>query len=221
MAIENILSELNQRFDHTCLKSDATASDIIKLCEEARQWQFFAVVVNPTWVIKAQEELRDSKVKIVTVCGFPLGAGTTDVKVIEAAKGVNDGAYEIDMVANIGWLADDDFKRVEKEISIVRKSLPDYIILKVIIEAGILSEEQQTKATQAVVFGGAQFVKTCTGFFGGVTNKLVQTLYQVSESKIAVKASGGIRNLKQCLQLLEAGATRLGCSCSVDIMKQK
>ncbi|MFQ6008670.1 MAG: deoxyribose-phosphate aldolase, partial [Candidatus Zixiibacteriota bacterium] len=164
--------------------------------------------------------LQGSSIKILSVAGFPLGASRTDIKVMEAVKGIRDGAHEIDMVANIGWLVSDRFSQAEKEIAEVRKALPYNVILKVIIEASFLSEEQQVAATKSVINGGAQFVKTCTGFFGGATVEQVRTLYHAASGQIEVKASGGIRTLKQCWQLLEAGATRLGSSASVAIMKE-
>jgi len=197
---------------------DETA--IRKLCAEAREYEFYSVAVNPVWVKAARDALRETGVKILSVSGFPLGASRTDVKVIEAAKGVSDGAHEIDMVANIGWLAANRFYQAEKEITEVRKALPHNVILKVIIEAGCLSKAQQIEAIKVVINGGAQFVKTCTGFFGGATVEQVRTLHDAAGGQIEVKASGGIRSLEQCRQLLEAGATRLGSSASVAIMQE-
>ena len=197
---------------------DETA--IRKLCAEAREYEFYSVAVNPVWVKAARDALRETGVKILSVSGFPLGASRTDVKVIEAAKGVSDGAHEIDMVANIGWLAANRFYQAEKEITEVRKALPHNVILKVIIEAGCLNKAQQIEAIKVVINGGAQFVKTCTGFFGGATVEQVRTLHDAAGGQIEVKASGGIRSLEQCRQLLEAGATRLGSSASVAIMQE-
>jgi len=164
--------------------------------------------------------LQGSGVKILSVSGFPLGASRTDVKVLEAVKGVKDGAHEIDMVANIGWLAASRFHQAEEEIAKARKALPYNVVLKVIIEAGCLTEKQKVEATKAVINGGAQFVKTCTGFFSGATVEQVSTLVEAACRQIEVKASGGIRTLDQCRQLLEAGVTRLGSSASVAIMKE-
>jgi len=197
---------------------DETA--IRKLCAEAREYEFYSVAVNPVWVKAARDALRETGVKILSVSGFPLGASRTDVKVIEAAKGVSDGAHEIDMVANIGWLAANRFYQAEKEITEVRKALPHNVILKVIIEAGCLNKAQQIEAIKVVINGGAQFVKTCTGFFGGATVEQVRTLHDAAGGQIEVKASGGIRSLEKCRQLLEAGATRLGSSASVAIMQE-
>lgn len=189
-------------------------------CREAKTHQFFSVAVNPVWVTTACDELQGSNVKILSVAGFPLSASRTDVKLFEAIKGVSDGAHEIDMVANVGWMVDGRFSAVEAEIAEIRKGLPFNVLLKVIIEAGKLSVEQQRKATRAVVAGGAQFVKTSTGFFGGATVDQVRVLSEEAAGEIEVKASGGIRTLAQCRELLEAGATRLGSSSSVAIMNE-
>ncbi len=220
MSVDEVLHNLHRRFDHAALKPDVDEAAVRKLCDEAREYEFYAVAVNPVWVLTASEALQGSSVKILTVSGFPLGASRTDIKVMEAVKGVRDGAHEIDMVANIGWLVSDSFSQAEKEIAEVRKALPYNVVLKVIIEAGFLSEKQQIDATKAVINGGAQFVKTCTGFFGGATVDQVKTLCKAATGQIEVKASGGIRTLDQCRQLLEAGATRLGSSASVAIMKE-
>ncbi len=215
-----MLHNINRRFDHAALKPEVDEASIRRLCAEAREYAFFAVAVNPVWVSVARRELQGSAVRILSVAGFPLGASRTDIKVLEAVKGVSDGAHEIDMVANIGWLVSNRLSEAEGEIAAVRKALPHNVILKVIIEAGCLSEAQQVDATRAVVNGGAQFVKTCTGFFGGATVEQVRTLCRAAGGDIEVKASGGIRTLEQCLHLLEAGATRLGSSASVDIVNE-
>lgn len=215
-----ILSNLHRRFDHAALKSDVTEKDIIRLCNEARDHDFFSVAVNPCWAKLAHGELIGTHVHVLGVSGFPLGAHRTDSKVDEAIRGVADGAAEIDMVANIGWLVANEFDKAEKEITEVRNAIPFNVILKVIIEADMLTSQQQHDATRAVVNGGAQFVKTGTGFFGGATIEQVKTLHTAAEGDIEVKASGGIRTLQQCHDLLEAGATRLGSSSSVAIMAE-
>ena len=218
--MKDILADLNLRFDHAALHQEVDERTIRTLCEQAREWQFCTVAINPSWVRTAAEELRGSGVKVLSVAGFPLSASRTDVKVFEAVKGVADGAREIDMVANVGWLVSDRFSEVEAEIDEVRRNLPYNVVLKVIIEAGKLNREQQVLATKCVVNGGAQFVKTCTGFFGGATVEQVRTLHEAAGGQVEVKASGGIRTLEQCRSLLEAGATRLGSSSSVEIMQE-
>ena len=218
--MNNLLENLNRRFDHAALMPEVDEPAVRKLCQEAIEHQFYAAAVNPVWVRTAAEELRGSTVKILSVAGFPLSASRTDVKLAEAVKGVNDGAHEIDMVANVGWLVSGQYVEVEAEIAEIRRNLPFNVVLKVIIEAGKLSTEQQISAVKCVVGGGAQFVKTCTGFFGGATVEQVKTLFQAANGKVEVKASGGIRTLDQCRTFLSAGATRLGSSSSVAILKE-
>lgn len=211
---------LHRRFDHAALLPEVDRAAIIKLCREAKEFDFATVAVNPTWVSLAAAELQDCRVAVLTVSGFPLGAATTEIKIAEALKGVADGASEIDMVANIGWLVSDRLSEAESEISQVRQNLPKEVVLKVIIEAGKLTPQQQADAARTVIKGGGQFVKTCTGFFGGATVAQVQTLSEAVGGRIEVKASGGIRTLEQCRQFIKAGATRLGSSASVAIMRE-
>ena len=213
-----ILKNLNRRFDHAALHSEVCENDIRNLCSEARENDFFSVAVNPVWVSVAVDALQGSSVRILSVAGFPLSASRSDVKVFEAVRAVKDGAHEIDMVANVGWLVSGLFSEAEKEIREMRDNLPYNVVLKVIIEAGKLSTQQQVDATKCVINGGAQFVKTSTGFFGGATVEQIDTLVKAADGQIEVKASGGIRTLDQCRLFLEAGATRLGSSSSVDIM---
>ena len=211
---------LQRRIDHTALKSNVTETDIISLCREAAEYDFFAVVVNPIWVKPAGQHLSGSRTIVCSVAAFPLGANRIELKMKEAALAAADGAMEIDMVANIGWLVSGQFSAVEDEIRQVRDILPVGVALKVIIEAGKLSQAQQESATRAVINGGAQFVKTGTGFGEGVTIAQVRNLYHAAGGQIRVKAAGGIRTLEQCRDLLEAGATRLGSSSSVRIMAE-
>ncbi|HVP06515.1 MAG TPA: deoxyribose-phosphate aldolase [Candidatus Acidoferrum sp.] len=215
-----MLKDLHRRIDHAALQPQVDETAITQLCKEAIEFNFYAVAVNPAWVKQAAEELEGTDVNIVSVSGFPLGASRSDIKVAEAMEAVYDGAHEIDMVTNIGWLASDRFLEVEAEIRKVRRNLPDDIVLKVIIEAGKLTPAQQVEATKAVINGGAQFVKTCTGFFGGATVQQVKTLATVANGKIEIKASGGIRTIEDCRKLLAAGATRLGSSASVAIIRE-
>lgn len=218
--MSDVLLDLHRRFDHALLHSEADEEAICKTCAEALEYQFFSVAVNPVWTATAARELRGSEVMVLSVAGFPLSASRPDVKLFEAAKGVADGAREIDMVANVGWLVSGRYAEVEDEIRLLREALPYNVVLKVIIEAGKLSPEQQVEATKCVINGGAQFVKTCTGFFGGATVEQVQTLREAAAGQIEVKASGGIKTLEDCRKLLAAGATRLGSSSSVGIMQE-
>ncbi len=212
--------ELARVIDHTLLRANAVETYIRTLCAQAREHAFCGAVVNPVWVRLASELLAGSSVKVISVAGFPLGANRTDIKVAEAAETADDGAQEIDMVANIGWLCADRFLDVEAEIRKVRRNLPDAVVLKVIIEANHLSCAQQQDAVRAAINAGAQYVKTGTGFAGPVTVEQVLTLADAAHGEIAVKASGGIRRLSECLALIEAGAARLGTSASVEIMSE-
>ncbi|UCE25912.1 MAG: deoxyribose-phosphate aldolase [Candidatus Zixiibacteriota bacterium] len=211
---------MNKRFDHAALKPEVTEKQIVTLCKEARQYDLFAVAVNPVWVSLARNELAGTGIRVVSVAGFPLGASRSEIKVAEAVRAVGDGAQEIDMVANIGWIISGQFDRAKDEISTVRKNLPYNVLLKVIIESGLLTKGQQLECLKIVIDGGAQFVKTSTGFFGGATVDQVARLVKASKGGVEVKASGGIRSLRQCRELLDAGATRLGSSSSAAIMNE-
>ncbi len=219
-AVPTILTDLNLRFDYAALAPDVDELAIRDLCSAAILHELYAVCVNPAWVATAASLLRSTNIKVVSVAGFPLGANRTDIKVAEAYEAVEDGAHEIDMVANIGWILSGQFTDVETEIRKVRRQLPSEVLLKVIVEAGKLSHVQQTEATRAVVSGGAQFVKTSTGYFGGATVEQVRTLNAAGSGQIRVKASGGIRTVEDCRALLEAGASRLGSSSCPEIMRE-
>ncbi|MCP4684669.1 MAG: deoxyribose-phosphate aldolase [bacterium] len=220
MTDDKILCDLNRRFDHAALAPETDESAVRLACDEAIRLGFFSVVVNPVWTSLVADLLTGSQVEVLGVAGFPLGASRTNIKAAEASNGVADGAHEIDIVANIGHLVSGQFLKVEQEISTIRRALPYNVALKVIIEASKLTAQQQIDATRAVAHGGAQFVKTGTGFFGGATVEQVGTLYKAAAGEIEVKASGGIKTLAQCRELLSAGATRLGASASVSIMAE-
>lgn len=215
-----MIKNLNRYFDHALLYPEVALKEIINLCREAKKHDMFGIAINPYWVAEAKKELAGSDLKIISVTGFPLSANRTDIKVAEAVKGVSDGADEIDMVANIGLLVMGEYKKVENEILTIRKELPDNILLKVIIEAPRISPETQIEAVKVVINGGAQYVKTATGFFGGATVEMVKRLHKAAENQIKVKASGGIKCLTDVEVLIKAGAERIGSSSSVAIMKE-
>lgn len=215
-----MIDEVNKYFDHAMLNPDATLGDIRRACREADEYDVYGIAVNPFWVKDAKKELEKSEVKIISVAGFPLSAMRTDLKVAEAVKGVEDGADEIDMVANVGLLVMGEYKKVEKEIAKVRKELPKKVILKAIIECPCLKEENQIEAVKAVMAGGAQFVKTSTGFFGPATLDMVHRLVDTAEEKIKVKASGGIKTLSDAEAMIRAGANRLGSSSAAVILEE-
>lgn len=220
MTSDQLLTELNLRIDHAALQPQTSEAAIRQACGEAVEHRFHGVAINPVWVDTAAGQLAGTGIKVVAVAGFPLGANRTDIKVAEAVASVNDGALEIDMVANIGWLCSGRFLDAETEIRQVRRNLPPEVVLKVIIEANTLTPDQQVAATKAVINAGAQYVKTGTGFFGPATIEQVSVLFQTSSGLIAVKASGGIRTLGDCRKMLAAGATRLGTSHSVAILRE-
>ncbi|MEW5796646.1 MAG: deoxyribose-phosphate aldolase [Candidatus Zixiibacteriota bacterium] len=206
--------------EHTNLSAVATESDIRECCRQALRFEFLAVVVNPVWVSLAAQEVKGCNIRVVSVAGFPLGASRTETKVVEAVRAGIDGAAEIDMVAGVGWILSGEYGKIEDEIAQVRRTLSPEIALKVIVEASLLSRQQQIDATRAVINSGAQFVKTGTGFQGPVTVDQVRTLARAAGGKVQIKAAGGIRTLQQCRELIDAGASRLGCSKSVSIMEE-
>lgn len=211
--------QLARHIEHTALSPEVNRAVIRTLCDQACEYGLFGVCINPAWVNYAMERLVGSDVALISVAGFPLGASRTDIKVAEAAAAVEDGADEIDMVANIGWICADRFVEVEAEIRKVRRNLPESAILKVIIECNKLNASQQRNAALAVVNGGAQFVKTGTGFFGDVTVEQVRLLKDAVADQIGIKAAGGIRDAATASALLSAGARRLGMSRSVTVIR--
>lgn len=205
--------------DHTALKAETKKEAILKLCEEAKKYNFASVCVNPTWVKTAADSLQGSAVKVCTVIGFPLGASTSAVKAFETADAIENGAAEIDMVLNIGALLGGDDERVKKEIAAVVKVAGNQAIVKVIIETALLTDVQKRTACELAVIAGASFVKTSTGFStSGATEADVKLMRAVVGPEIGVKASGGIRSLEDMNKMVQAGATRIGASSGVQIM---
>lgn len=207
--------------DHTLLKQNATSDQIIQLCQEAKEYQFASVCVNPTHVRLCAELLRNSPAKVCTVIGFPLGANTTATKVFETRDAIQNGAEEIDMVINIGALKHGDYTLVAKDISeIANATHAGGAILKVIIETCLLNEEEKVIACLLAKQAGADFVKTSTGFStAGATLEDVALMRKVVGPEMGVKAAGGIRNLEDAEKMIAAGATRLGASAGVQIMQ--
>jgi deoxyribose-phosphate aldolase len=207
--------------DHSLLKPEVTKEEIRRLCEEGKRYCFASVCVNPIWVSLCVDLLRGSEVKICTLSGFPLGANKTEVKAKEAEMAIKEGADEIDMVANIGVLRSGDFRWVEEDIKAVRHATGKGKILKVIIETAVLTNEEKIRATQIIMACGADFVKTSTGFgYSGATVEDVMLLKKVVGDKIKIKASGGIRDYDTALELIKAGASRIGTSSGVKIVEQ-
>ena len=211
--------KLNQIIDHTILKADATEADVTRIIEEAKEYNFFSVCLNPCWVSLAKEKLDDSSVAICTVIGFPLGANTTEVKGYEAADAIANGANEVDMVINVGALKSKQYKKVLNDIEAVVKVASGKALVKVIIETALLTDEEKVKACELAKEAGADFVKTSTGFStGGAIVEDIQLMRQTVGPDMGVKASGGIHNKGEAQALIEAGATRIGTSAGVAIM---
>jgi deoxyribose-phosphate aldolase len=207
-----------QMIDHTLLKPEATEEQIVRLCEEAKTFGFASVCVNPYWVKKAAELLKDSSVKVCTVVGFPLGATTKEAKAFETRQAVENGADEVDMVMNIGALKSGQDDVVREDIRAVVEAAQGKLV-KVILETGLLSEEEIKRASLIAKEAGAHFVKTSTGFgAGGATVEAVRIMRQTVGEKMGVKASGGIRDAKTAQAMIEAGANRIGASSSVAIV---
>lgn len=205
--------------DHTVLKPDTVKSTVKKFCDEAKQYHFASVCVNPCWVSYVSEELKGSGVKTCAVIGFPLGANKTEIKVYEAKLAVEDGAAEVDMVINIGALKDKDYEYVKQDIASVVTMAHPKALVKVIIETSALTDEEKKIACQLSVEAGADFVKTSTGFgAGGATVKDVKLMKETVGDKCMVKASTGINNRKICDEMLAAGAVRMGTSKGIYIV---
>ncbi|HHV45461.1 MAG TPA: deoxyribose-phosphate aldolase [Tissierellia bacterium] len=208
------------KIDHTLLKPEATSDMIENLCKEAVEFGFAAVCVNPYYVKMAKSLLQGSNVKVATVVGFPLGANTSEVKAFEARKAVEDGADEIDMVINIGALKSKEYDYVLDDLKAVVEAVKGKAIVKVIIETCLLSEEEKIKACELSREAGADYVKTSTGFStGGATVEDVMLMKKTIGDSMKIKASGGIRDYKTAMVMIEAGASRIGASSSVKIVK--
>ncbi|KGR73010.1 deoxyribose-phosphate aldolase [Streptococcus phocae subsp. salmonis] len=210
---------INKYIDHTLLKADSVKSQFDQLLDEAKTYDFASVCVNPSWVAYAAEALKDSDVKVCTVVGFPLGATTSATKAFETKDAIEKGADEIDMVINIGLLKQGDYQAVEDDVRAVVEASGNHLV-KVIIETALLTDDEKVKACQLAVKAGADFVKTSTGFStGGATVSDVKLMRQTVGPDLGVKAAGGARSLEDALAFIEAGATRIGTSAGVTIMK--
>jgi deoxyribose-phosphate aldolase len=203
--------------DHTLLTPEATSTDIVALCAEADELSVGAVCVSPNWVSLAH---KITNIPVASVVGFPSGSHLPGIKASEAAQAVSDGATEIDMVANLGWIASGEWSNVEDEVAAVRQAIGASVVLKVILETGLWSSEQIIAACKHSVLGGADYVKTSTGFHktGGASLEAVRTMRKTVGDNIGVKASGGIRTTADALAMIEAGASRIGASASRAIL---
>lgn len=214
--IENIASTI----DHTLLKPESTEAEIITLCQEAKEYNFATVCINPYWVTVAAEELLDSPVGITTVIGFPLGATSTFIKAAETRDAIAAGATEIDMVLNVGALKSQDEAAVLQDIKAVVQAASDQAAVKVILETGLLTDAEKIRACELAKEAGADFVKTSTGFGPGTaTVEDIRLMRQTVGPNLGVKASGGVRDAATANAMIEAGATRIGASAGIAIVK--
>lgn len=215
--------DLAATIDHTLLRPDVTPGEIDTLCTEARQYHFAAVCVNPVWVARCAGQLRGSGVKVASVVGFPLGASMPEVKAAEARRAIRDGAREIDMVLNVGALKARDYELVERDIAAVADACREVgAECKVILEVGLLTDEEKVIACKLAVAARATFVKTSTGFGpGGATVHDIALMREAVGAKLGVKASGGVRTTEQAEAMIAAGATRIGASAGVAIVSGK
>lgn len=212
--------EIAKYIDHTLLKADATKSQIETLCNEAKEYGFFSVCVNPTWVSFAANILEGSDVKVCTVIGFPLGATTSETKAFETVNAILYGAKEVDMVINIGALKSGDLAAVKNDIEAVVNAAKGQALVKVIIETSLLTDDEKKTACRLAVEAGADYVKTSTGFStGGATAGDIQLMRETVGPEIGVKASGGVRTAADAKAMIEAGASRIGASSGVAIVK--
>ncbi|OGI21765.1 MAG: deoxyribose-phosphate aldolase [Candidatus Melainabacteria bacterium RIFOXYA12_FULL_32_12] len=219
--MENQVLNLEKYIEHTILKPEATIEEVKTLLDEAINYKFIGVCINPVYVRFAKEYLKDNPVKVVTVIGFPLGASLGEVKAFEAEKAVEDGADELDMVINIGAIKDKDYKKAEEDIKQVVNKSGDKVV-KVILETDLLKKEEIVEACKLCISAGADFVKTSTGFVNGgvgATVDNVKLMYEtVSPYGLQVKASGGVRDKETAINMIKAGAVRIGTSSGVKIV---
>lgn len=215
--------KINEYIDHTLLKPDATADQITKICQEAISNNFKAVCLNSSYVSFAKKLLKESSVKLCTVVGFPLGASPSEVKALEATMAISNGAQEIDMVINIAALKDGLHNSVENDIKLLAQTCHSKgVILKVIIETCLLTDEEKVIACNLAKGAKADFVKTSTGFStGGATLHDVKLMRETVGPDMGVKASGGVRDLKTAKEMIKAGATRLGTSSGISILSEE
>ena len=211
----------NKYIDHTLLKQDATKDKINKLIDEAKEYDFKSICINPTWITYCKEQLKNTDVLICTVIGFPLGANTIESKVFEAKDAILKGADEVDMVINIGKLIDNDYEYLVKEISSIKEAVGNKV-LKVIIETCLLTDEQIITACKAVMQSKADFVKTSTGFStAGANVRVVKLMKDTVQGNCLIKAAGGVKTPQDLVEMIEAGANRIGTSSGVLLMNNE
>ncbi len=220
--MENLTKPLSKYIDHTILKPEATKDEVLQIINEAKEYNFASVCINPYWVQLAAKNLRGTDINVCTVIGFPLGATSTFAKVSETSEAIKDGATEIDMVQNIGALLSGDEQTVREDIKAVALAAhAGDAILKVILENAFLTDTQIIKACEIAVEAGADYVKTSTGFAkSGAKVADVKLMRETVRPKVGVKAAGGIHTKAEALAMIEAGATRIGASAGIQIVTE-
>ncbi len=211
-------AEIAGYIDHTLLKSDAVDADYDKLCDQAKEYGFKAVCVNSARVAYIKERLNGSPIKVCSTIGFPLGVMDSQAKAFEARRAIEQGAEELDMVLNVGALKSGDLSRVEEDVRAVRDAASGCIVLKVIIETCLLTDDEKVTACKIAQSAGADFVKTSTGLAGGATVDDIRLMRRTVGSDMGVKASGGIRDFATAAEMIKAGANRIGAGNGVAIV---
>ena len=219
MSAKDLEIDIATYIDHSLLKTTATPEAVKQLCQEAFQYNFPTVCVYPTAVKQAVELLHDKKTQVCTVIGFPTGANTSAVKLYEAQEAVEYGATELDVVINLGWLKSGELDKIYQEIAQICESTRKTV--KAILETTVLTNEEKRLAGAICMDAGVAYLKTSTGWFGGATVEDVSLLREITKGQIGIKASGGIRTIEQARALIQAGATRLGTSRGIDLMRQQ
>ncbi|BBA79007.1 deoxyribose-phosphate aldolase [cyanobacterium endosymbiont of Rhopalodia gibberula] len=219
MTVVNSEIDIASYIDHSLLSPTGIVQEVEQYCQQADQFGFPTVCVYPSMVRKATELLKGKQTQVCTVIGFPTGATTSAVKLYEAKEAVENGATELDVVINLGWLKTGLSDRIYQEIAEICAETKQTV--KVILETNLLTDTEKRLAAEICMDGGATYLKTSTGWFGGATVADVSYLNQLAKGRVGIKASGGIRTLEQALALIEAGATRLGTSHGVDLVRQQ
>jgi deoxyribose-phosphate aldolase len=219
MAVNNQEIDLATYIDHTLLKPSAIAEEVKQICQEAWQYNFPAVCVYPAAVRQARELLHDKQPQVCTVIGFPTGAVTSAVKLYEAQEAVENGASELDVVINLGWAKSGESSKIYREMAQICAETDQTV--KAILETTVLTNEEKKLVAEVCLDAGVAYLKTSTGWFGGATIEDVALLKEITKGQIGIKASGGIRTYDQAIALIQAGATRLGTSRGVDLLRQQ
>jgi deoxyribose-phosphate aldolase len=219
MAVTDLEIDLATYIDHTLLKPSAIPEEVKQICQQAWQYNFPAVCIYPAMVKQARELLHDKQPQVCTVIGFPTGAVTSSVKLYEAQEAVENGATELDVVINLGWAKSGESGKIYREIAQICGDTGQTV--KAILETTVLTHEEKRLAAEVCLDAGVAYLKTSTGWFGGATVEDVALLQAITKGQIGIKASGGIRTYQQAIALIQAGATRLGTSHGVDLLRQQ